>query len=66
MLLTCIIRTHCFNHKLNLVLVDSSRQLNFVGDTLEILSSIYNFFSGSAIPQTAETVEDGYTEIYLL
>ena len=43
--------THCFNHKLNLVLVDSSRQLNFVGDTLEILSSIYNFFSGSAVHQ---------------
>ena len=31
--------------------MDSSRQLNFVGDTLEILSSIYNFFSGSAVHQ---------------
>ena len=29
--------------------MDSARQLNFVSDTLEILSSIYNFFSGSVV-----------------
>ena len=41
--------THSFSHRLNLAMVDASRASPKVGDCLDVLLSIYNYFSSSMI-----------------
>ena len=44
-----ILYTHCFNHVLNLCLVDTVRSVRNAGIFFELLQSLYIFISGSAI-----------------
>lgn len=40
---------HCHAHRLNLVLVDLAKQVDFVGDTFGLLEAIYAFQSVSPL-----------------
>lgn len=44
-----ILYTHCFNHVLNLCLVDTVRSVRSASMFFELLQSLYTFVSGSAI-----------------
>ena len=41
--------THCFSHGTNLALVDATKHIKAIGDVMETLNSLYNYFSGSVI-----------------
>ena len=43
------IYTHCYNHKLNLIVVDSVKNIPLVGEFFTVLQQLYVFVSGSAI-----------------
>ena len=47
----CAQYIHCFNHRLNLVLVDVVKSVSCCAETLSLLQSFYVFLSGSSIHQ---------------
>jgi hypothetical protein len=46
---SCAQYIHCFNHRLNLVLVDVVKSVSCCAETLSLLQSFYVFLSGSAV-----------------
>ncbi len=40
---------HCCTHRLNLVIVDVCKVVNYIGEFYSIMSSIYSFFTCSGV-----------------
>ena len=56
--------THSFSHRLNLAMFDASRASPKVGDCLDVLLSIYNYFSSSVI--NAEFMDQQSNKVFKL